>query len=121
MRFCLSAAEPTAVLRLPCVLSVRALKPRAVLSCPVVRSRRASVPTAVLPSGYPPPGGGSTACIFGSAAERQRNARNNRIIVFIGIELRKISLICREKPQIALFVTAQPYEPNPRLHCEAAD
>src|SRR5260370_3456765 len=48
-------------------------------------------------SGYPPPGGGSTACTFGWAPERQRNARNNRIIVFIGAELLKSPPICRDQ------------------------
>jgi len=57
---------------------------------------------------------------LGTGETKQRKKESN-----YGLHERRASKnladVSRSKAQIALFVSAQPYEPNQRLHCEAAD
>src|SRR2546430_355758 len=97
----LSASKPLAVLFLPVVRLKSALKPMAVLLKPVIRLKSACSPSAVFWLGYPPSGGGSTACAVGESAKQastkgmRRNARkgeqfikflNGIVFVFIYAE-----------------------------------
>src|SRR6266550_4721527 len=67
-----SAPVPRAVFWPPVVLLSSAKKPTAVLNSPVLRVNRALCPSAVLPVGYPPSGGGLTACAAGETAKQAR-------------------------------------------------
>src|SRR5438477_12027906 len=70
MVFARSAPAPTPVLKLPMASPLSEKKPTAVLKPPVVRLRSALCPSAVFPPGYPPSGGGLTACTCGKNAKQ---------------------------------------------------
>ena len=86
-----SAPAPLAVLKLPVLSTLSEKKPTAVLYVPLVRLNRAFCPSAVLPPGYPPSGGGTTACAFGKRPKQTKAnvIRTGGIFVFISVEFRK--------------------------------
>src|SRR6266508_1730510 len=95
-----SVPAPRPVQKLPSVRLRTENIPTAVLYRPVVRLKSALCPSAVLPPGYPPSGGGLTACAFGSVAARQRSAsvaKSNGVLVFIAWSFAKIPPTCREQ------------------------
>src|SRR6185437_356463 len=90
-----------AVLRFPIVLLLSDEKPTAVFHVPLVRLKRAFCPSAVLPPGYPPSGGGLTACVFWTSAKQpsRSNARNRtQFIDSVGVFM---SESCETAPNIA--------------------
>src|SRR4030095_1484465 len=80
-----SAPAPVAVLKLPAALLKSEYQPTAVFAEPVVRFLSALVPSAVVKLGYPPSGGGTTACAGcknAKPASRQISTKE-RVFVFI--------------------------------------
>ena len=82
-----SVPAPTPVLKPASTLLLSENQPTAVFARPVLVSRleRASCPSAVLNPGYPPSGGGFTACAFGKNARQAtastRPIRNGRGVI----------------------------------------
>ncbi len=68
-----SVSAPIAVLNFPVVVLLSEKDPIAVLNVPPVRLSKAFCPSAVLFPGYPPSGGGLSACIL-SARTKPTNA-----------------------------------------------
>src|SRR4029078_3549741 len=64
-----SVPAPRAVLKPPLVSLKSEYQPTAVLPAPAVRFLRALVPSAVVKLGYPPSGGGTTACTLWQMAK----------------------------------------------------
>src|SRR5262249_49174710 len=78
-----SAPAPTAVLSWPFMLLLSEDHPTAVLLTPVVRLNRAFCPSAVLLPGYPPSGGGLTACTAGKRPKQMSMDATNGLKIFM--------------------------------------
>ena len=81
--FARSVPAPTAVLNFPVAVTLSEKKPTPVLYVPVVRLKSAFGPSAVLPPGYPPSGGGLTACADISNEQAISGIKNNRFRKFV--------------------------------------
>lgn len=81
-----SDPAPVAVLNPPVLRLSSESQPTAVLYVPVVRLKSAFCPSAVLPPGYPPSGGGLTACAFGNRPKQTNGTTNNRAAFFTRID-----------------------------------
>jgi hypothetical protein len=79
-----SVPAPRPVLKLAVVLEKSEYQPKPELPAPVVRNLRAFWPSAVVKFGYPPSGGGLTACAISQSA-KQANARGVKRSVVIWI------------------------------------
>src|SRR5215472_18851147 len=73
-----SDKAPTAVLKLPVETLNNENVPTAVFATPAVRLLRALSPSAVVKLGYPPSGGGTTACACVNSARQARVIKNKR-------------------------------------------
>src|SRR5207245_1828782 len=108
-----SVAAPSAVLRLPVVLFSSEKKPTPVLNVPLLSASSAACPSAVLPPGYPPSGGGTTACAgCKSAKPVSRETRiKESVFVFIYADCASFALNGNAK----MIKDGDPFSPSTSL------